>query len=198
MNKARILIVDDEKININVLMGALKAEYIIQAAQNGKQALKRAAELSPDLILLDIVMPEMDGYEVCKKLKSDDKTRHIPIIFLTAISDSCSETKGLELGAVDYITKPINVSIVKTRLKHHLEREKLIRDLKEALDNIKKLSGLLPICAHCKNIRDDKGYWNQIETYIESHSDAMFSHGLCPQCGEELYGDQEWFKKKNR
>ena len=78
------------------------------------------------------------------------------------------------------------------------EREKLILELQEALDNIKTLKGLLPICAECKKIRDDKGYWSQIEGYIESHSDALFSHGLCPKCEKKLYGDQDWYKKRKK
>ncbi len=79
------------------------------------------------------------------------------------------------------------------------EKDKLFNELENALDDIKKLKGLLPICARCKNIRDDKGYWNRIETYIETHTKAMFTHGLCPKCEEELYGDEEWYsKRKNK
>jgi PAS domain S-box-containing protein len=80
--------------------------------------------------------------------------------------------------------------------KNEQDRERLLIELKEALRDIKTLSGLLPICANCKNVRDDKGYWNQIETYIEQHSSAMFTHGICPICTEKLYGKEEWYRKK--
>ncbi|MCP3923479.1 MAG: response regulator [Desulfobacterales bacterium] len=130
----RILIVDDEKIIINFLRGSLQSDYLIQAAKNSEKALKIAAESPPDLILLDIMMPKIDGYEVCKRLKSDDKTKNIPVIFLTAMKDSGYETKGLELGAVDYITKPINTAILKTRVKHHLEREGYRKHLEKLVE----------------------------------------------------------------
>lgn len=87
---------------------------------------------------------------------------------------------------------------VEKRKKATVDREKLIEELQEAVDNIKTLSGLVPICASCKKIRDDQGYWNQIESYIEKHSDAQFSHGICQECAEELYGDQEWYKKRKK
>ncbi len=78
------------------------------------------------------------------------------------------------------------------------ERKELIGELQAALENVKVLSGLVPICSSCKNIRDDKGYWNQIDSYIEEHSDASFSHGICPKCSDELYGDQKWYKKMKK
>ncbi|MBF0454585.1 MAG: SpoIIE family protein phosphatase [Magnetococcales bacterium] len=119
--KNRILIVDDEKANIDVLIGLLGQEYKTVIAKGGSQALARArSDTPPDLILLDIMMPEMDGYEVCRQLKADEKTRDIPVIFLTAKSEVEDETKGLGLGAVDYITKPISPPILKERVKNHL------------------------------------------------------------------------------
>ncbi|MCD4750237.1 MAG: two-component system response regulator [Thermoanaerobaculales bacterium] len=119
--RQRILIVDDERLNINVLIGLLKSEHKIMIAKNGEQALRRAlSDPPPDLILLDIIMPGMDGYEVCRRLKADERTRDIPVIFVTAMGDVHDETKGLEIGAVDYITKPISPPIVKARVKTHL------------------------------------------------------------------------------
>ncbi|MFH1983370.1 MAG: ATP-binding protein [Pseudomonadota bacterium] len=124
MNKQKILVVDDEPVNISILVEALQSEYKTIVAKNGEQALQRAqADPVPDLILLDILMPDMDGYEVCRRLKENESTVHIPVIFITAMSDVGYETKGLECGAVDYITKPISPAIVKVRVKHHLERE---------------------------------------------------------------------------
>ncbi|WP_286263789.1 response regulator [Thalassotalea atypica] len=118
--KATILVVDDTLENIEVAKGVLSQEYLVQAALNGEIALKIVEKRKPDLVLLDIMMPEMDGYEVCKKLKANEATKDIPIIFLTAKVQEEDETKGLSLGAVDYITKPISPAILKERVKNHL------------------------------------------------------------------------------
>ena len=118
----RILVVDDIPQNISVLNELLKEEYSISAATSGDRALKiTKSDNPPDLVLLDVMMPGMDGYEVCRRLKSDQATKDIPIIFVTARGDVEDEAKGLELGAVDYLTKPANPSIVLARVKTHLE-----------------------------------------------------------------------------
>jgi len=119
-NKQTIMIVDDESFNIKVLMEALADKYKIVASKNGKQALSRVEKNPPDLILLDIMMPEMDGYEVCRLLKSNEKTRDIPVIFISAMTQMEDEKLGLELGAVDYITKPFHIAIIKARVDTHL------------------------------------------------------------------------------
>ncbi len=122
LSKPKILIVDDVPANIHALWEVLKSDYRIVFAQNGEDALKLAtSETPPNLILLDIVMPGMDGYEVCRRLKADDGARNIPVIFITARRGEEDEAEGLRLGAIDYITKPINVAIVKARVKTHLE-----------------------------------------------------------------------------
>ncbi|MEO5340243.1 MAG: SpoIIE family protein phosphatase [Magnetococcus sp. MYC-9] len=119
--KNRILVVDDERHNINVLVDLLRHEFEPVVAKNGETALRRVrSESPPDLILLDVMMPDMDGYEVCRQLQADKATRGIPIIFVTALSNSEDETRGLELGAVDYITKPISPPIVLARVRNHL------------------------------------------------------------------------------
>ncbi len=129
--KPKVLIVDDTPENIQVLMETLKDQYTIVAAINGEKALKMAvAEPRPDLILLDIMMPGMDGYEVCRRLKGDEQTQHIPIIFVTAKTEVEDETLGFELGAMDYISKPFRIPVVQARVKAHLEL-KILRDLEE-------------------------------------------------------------------
>jgi diguanylate cyclase (GGDEF)-like protein len=118
---ARILIVDDEKMNLRVLAELLKDEYAVILAKNGEQALKHARDkIPPDLILLDVVMPEMGGHEVIKQLKDDDRTQNIPVIFVTALGATEEEELGLKLGAVDYIAKPFSPPIVKMRVRNHL------------------------------------------------------------------------------
>jgi putative two-component system response regulator len=120
-SQGTILIVDDERLNINLLVDLLSDTYTPLVAKNGAQALKRANNSpAPELILLDIMMPDMDGYEVLKRLKSDEKTSHIPVIFVTAMGEVTDETKGFELGAVDYITKPFSPPVVKARVRTHL------------------------------------------------------------------------------
>lgn len=129
-----ILIVDDTPENITVLSGVLSGAYQIRAATSGKKALAICcSERPPDLILLDVMMPEMDGYEVCRTLKGDNKTEHIPVIFVTAITDTQNEALGFEIGAVDYITKPFSPSVVTQRVKLHLELEE-VRKKVEALN----------------------------------------------------------------
>ncbi|WP_028584584.1 diguanylate cyclase domain-containing protein [Desulfogranum mediterraneum] len=140
--KARILIVDDEKMNLKVLATLLKEEYTPVLARSGEQALQHAwSDLPPDLILLDVVMPEMGGYDVLKQLKNDDKTKHIPVIFVTALSSVEDEEHGLRLGAVDYITKPYSPPIVKIRIRNHL---RFVHQYK-LLDQLAHLDGLTEI-----------------------------------------------------
>ncbi|MFA6698853.1 MAG: diguanylate cyclase [Thiomicrospira sp.] len=135
-----ILIVDDMTSNIQVLANALQDDYRIKVATSGERALQIAQSASPpDLILLDIMMPGLDGYQVCKQLKSDPKTSGIPIIFVTALSEVSDEEKGLNLGAVDYITKPFHLPIVKARVRNHMSL-KLKTDLLEELSHVDGLT----------------------------------------------------------
>jgi putative two-component system response regulator len=120
-SKPVILAVDDTPENLDVVKGILAPENIVRVAINGMVVLKIAQKQLPDLILLDINMPGMDGYEVCGKLKSDENTAHIPVIFLTAEPDSASKQKGFELGAVDYVTKPINQETLKDSVRSQLK-----------------------------------------------------------------------------
>ena len=126
-DKPRVLLVDDERFNLNTLHGLLKEDHKIMVATGGDQALKAAVTGRPDLILLDINMPGMDGYEVCRRLKEDSLTSSIPIIFITGLADAEDETKGLELGAADYITKPFNLSVVRARVRTHRFGQNLIK-----------------------------------------------------------------------
>jgi len=118
--KPKLLVVDDQPINIQVMYRCFAGDYQVFMATNGEQALALCKSNPPDLILLDVVMPGMDGYEVCKQLKSEQSTRHIPVIFVTAHTDPAQETHGLNLGAVDFIAKPVNPDVVRARVKTHL------------------------------------------------------------------------------
>jgi PleD family two-component response regulator len=133
--KQTVLVVDDTPENLSLITSFLKDLYTVKVATNGKKALQIAFSSEPlDLILLDIMMPEMDGYEVCRQLKSESHTAGIPVIFLTAKSDVEDEIKGLELGAVDYITKPISPPIVMARVRTHLRLKRITEYLKSKLE----------------------------------------------------------------
>ena len=145
--KHKVLIVDDTSENIHVLMGTLKDQYAIVAAINGEKALKMAvAEPRPDLILLDIMMPGMDGFEVCRRLKADPGTRDIPVIFLSALDDTADKVKGFAEGAVDYISKPFQPEEVHVRVNTHLTINRLNREVQRQRDQLehelKVVSGL--------------------------------------------------------
>ncbi len=131
MDKFKVLIIDDQVENIDILKGILEDLYIIYAIKDSTKVLQFLQKNTPDLILLDIMMPEIDGYEICKELKKDREYSKIPVIFITADNSSYSEEKGLQLGAVDYITKPINPPIVRARVKTHLELYSLRQELEE-------------------------------------------------------------------
>ncbi|GGF63955.1 response regulator [Alteromonas lipolytica] len=120
-NKPTVLIVDDESMNINILMDLLKSDYRLIAAKDGTQALQRVSQSTPDLILLDIMMPGMDGYSVCERLKASPDTRDIPVIFISAMGEVQDETRGFEVGAVDYITKPFSPPVVLARVSTHIQ-----------------------------------------------------------------------------
>lgn len=187
-DKPIVMIVDDSTENLKILMELLRDNYSVVPLKSGKVALEKLAqEPLPDLILLDIVMPEMDGYELCEKLKADSRTAEIPVIFITAVSEVMDDAKAFELGAVDYIPKPFNPLTVKARVNTHIKLYRTLKELQNAIKDIKTLSGLIPICASCKKIRDDKGFWNQLETFIQDNSNAQFSHGICPECIEKFY-----------
>lgn len=206
-----LLIIDDISENIQLLGHVLaKENYSVSFATDGQQALDMVPENEFDLILLDIMMPYMDGYEVCRRLKKMPGKSHIPVIFLTAKTEAVDIVKGFEVGAVDYVTKPFNAPELLARVRTHIElknardtietrnrelarnNETLARTntaLAEALDKIKVLEGILPICSFCNKIRDDAGSWNRLEHYIMERSSAKFSHGICPACMQRHYPD---------
>jgi diguanylate cyclase (GGDEF)-like protein/PAS domain S-box-containing protein len=140
-SKATLLIVDDEPINIKIIAKLFNEEYEILASTNGKEAIEIAARRSPDLILMDVVMPEMDGYEACRLLRENDATKNIPLIFITAKRETGEEEYGLKLGAIDYITKPLELSIVRARVRNHIDL-KHKTDLLESLAALDGLTGI--------------------------------------------------------
>ena len=188
------MIVEDSKIVSGKIRKSLEnMGYLVTAiVSSGEEAIKKAEEGKPSLALMDILLEgKMDGIEAAEILRS---RFDIPIIYLTALADEKTLKRAKTTDPFGYLIKPFQdrelYSTIEIALYKHnaeREREKLVSELKYALAKIKTLSGLLPICASCKKIRDDKGYWNQIEGYISEHSKAEFSHSICPDCAKTLY-----------
>jgi CheY-like chemotaxis protein len=202
MEPSQIFIVEDEFIIAEDIGESLKeAGYAVCGmASSGEQALAALAGSKPDLVLMDIFLKgKMDGIETAEKIRSHFD---IPVVFLTAYAQNETVQRAKTTGAFAYLIKPftdreLQAAIEMAIYKHRMEAEQktLVRDLQDALAKVKVLSGLLPICSQCKKIRDDKGYWNHLEKFIATHSDATFSHGICPECTEALYGNESWYSK---
>ncbi len=190
-----VLVIDDSPNNLAVIARHLEDNgFEVMIARDGEDGVIKAARGLPDLILLDIMMPGMDGFETCKRLKSTSDTKEIPVLFMTALDSVEDKLRGFEEGGVDYIVKPFNEHEAVARVKTHLKIRKLQRDLEEknrrlqqAMNKIKKLEGIIPICSFCKKIRDEEGSWKQLEGYFQEHSEATFSHGLCQECAKKHY-----------
>lgn len=199
----KILIVDDTPSSLTVIGETLQSRYVVKVATSGHDALALLAGEPVDLILLDILMPEMDGYDVIRRLKADKGLQATPVIFLTSLTEEEDEKKGLELGAVDFIRKPILPELVLARVGIHLDlvvKQRLLEQQAEALQEVnrallksmaevKALRGILPICCFCKRIKTSEGEWEEVGYYIHRHSEALVSHGFCPSCLRKHYPD---------
>ena len=195
----RILIAEDDRTSLVLLEGMLRnGGHEVLAVPDGRAAWEQLREEgSPRLAILDWKMPGMDGIEVCQRVAALGQPCPPYIILLTAMSSKEDIVTGLDAGAADYVTKPFS----------HLELEARIRvgervvglqqalcrratALEEALDHVKVLQGILPICMHCRRVRSDEQSWHRLEAYIEAHSEAQFSHGLCPECLAAYYPEE--------
>ncbi|MBI2425719.1 MAG: response regulator [Candidatus Hydrogenedentes bacterium] len=193
----RILLVDDSPADLRLLQLIVSNHGHTPISFNSAlTALEFAESASPDLILLDITMPEMSGFELYSRLKCIPALESIPTLFVSANTETFDKVHAFALGAVDYITKPYQKEEVLARINVHLSHHFLkmaqartIEQLEAALAEVSELKGLLPICAVCKRVRDDTGYWNSIEHYISERSQAEFSHAICPACEALLYPD---------
>jgi DNA-binding response OmpR family regulator len=191
----RILIAEDDPISRRLLEATMQRwGYSTLIAGDGEEAWHLLqCQDSPMLAILDWMMPGMDGVEVCQRARSRDKAHPLYIILLTARGQREDIIAGFRSGADDYLTKPFDQEELRARLQVGVRIIELqqslaerVKELEEALSKVKQLQGLLPICSYCKKIRTDQNYWQQVETYLGQHSEARFSHSICPDCYEKI------------
>ncbi len=198
-----ILVVDDSPENRSILQLLLESAGYQQIllAESAREAFERLGlenSNTPaeniELVLMDIMMPDMDGVEACRRIKGDARYRDLPIVMVTAMTEAGFLEAAFTAGAVDYVTKPINRLELLARmrstvkLKREMDRRKAReKELEQALQEIKVLRGILPICSRCKKIRDEHGQWHTVESYITDHTEADFSHGICPDCMDKQF-----------
>jgi len=191
----RVLIAEDDTVSRRLLEATLqKWGYEVITTTDGLQALDVLSQPdAPSLAILDWMMPGMEGSEVCLRARETVADRLLYIILLTAKGRKEDIVEGLTAGADDYVIKPFDRSELKARinageriLRLQAELAARVKELELALANVKLLQGLLPICCYCKKIRNDQNYWQQVDTYIADHSEAQFTHGICPECRDKI------------
>jgi AmiR/NasT family two-component response regulator len=188
-----VLIAEDDCLNSEMIKGLLEeiGYTVVGEARDGLETVEMTQSLQPNVILMDIKMPDMDGLEATQRIQECCPT---PVVVLTAYETPELVEEASVAGVGAYLIKPPDaremeraICIAMARFDDLMEMRHLNAELQDTLGQIRTLSGLLPICSHCKKVRDDEGYWDQIEAYIQEHSDVMFSHGLCPECAKKLY-----------
>jgi len=200
----RILIAEDDPVSRLVLTTNLTNwGHEVVTAVNGKEAwLASQEEDAPRLVILDWMMPEMEGPEVCRRIRKVPATIPPYIILLTAKQGTIEVVEGMQAGADDYLTKPYHRDELRVRVQVGVRMIELqmkladrIIELERAAERVKHLQGIIPICGYCKKVRDDEDYWQNVESYIATHSEAEFSHGVCPSCFTQVVQPQlESFK----
>jgi phosphoserine phosphatase RsbU/P len=194
----RILIADDDLTSRATLQAVLqKHGYAVDAVCDGAEAWAALQQpTAPSLAILDWMMPGLTGPDVCRRVRARETDRPPYLILLTARGEKKDVSEGLHAGADDYLAKPFDPVELTARVEVGYRMLTLqdrlagkVQELQDALAQIKTLRGIVPICANCKKIRDDQGYWNQVEEYVSAHSQALFTHGICPECIARLYPD---------
>ena len=190
-----VLVADDDNVSLRVLEATLRGwGHEVTAARDGLAAwevLQRPDR--PRLAVIDWMMPGLEGPEVCRRARALGRAVPTYMILLTARVDTGDIVAGLDSGADDYVTKPFDRQELRSRLRVGERVVALqqgladrVKELEIALGQVKQLKGLLPICSYCKKVRDDRNYWQRVETYIAAHSEARFSHGICPDCWKDV------------
>ncbi len=193
----KILIAEDDIVSRKILVANLKKwGHEVIVTKDGNEAWEELNKDDiPNFAILDWMMPGKDGVDLCRNIRKAKPEAILYIILLTAKGTTEDIVSGLEAGADDYVIKPFNKAELKARVdvgermvKTKLALKEKVIELQEALDNIKKLQGMIPICAWCKRVRTDDEYWSNVEDYISQNSEAMFSHSICPDCLEKEFG----------
>jgi sigma-B regulation protein RsbU (phosphoserine phosphatase) len=193
----KVLVADDDRIAATVLAQTLRQwEFDVIVASDGAEALRQLLDhgsSGPMLAVLDRMMPQIEGSEVCRRIRLEMPLANMYLMLLTSLEGRADIIAGLDAGADDYLVKPFDPDDLRARLNVGMRvlslQERLaerVKELQDALANVKVLHGLLPICSYCKRIRGDDQYWMQVEAYISERSDAQFSHGICPPCASQL------------
>ena len=193
----RILIAEDDPVTARILEQLSRTwGYETMMVKDGPSSLEALLTSGgPQLALLDWMMPGLDGPEVCRRVREAGGSNYL--ILITAKDNRSDIVAGLDAGADDYLVKPFDPAELRARIKAGVRildlQAKLaahVAELEEALGNVRRLSGLLPICSYCHAIRDDSDYWHRVEEYMSEHSEVKFSHGICPKCLDTAY--KEW------
>jgi DNA-binding response OmpR family regulator len=200
----QVLIAEDDRVTAEILARTLQRwGHTTTLVSDGARAWDAlAATAAPTLAVLDWMMPEMDGPDVCRRVRRDRPEANMYLLLVTAREGRGDMVAGLDAGADDYIVKPFDPEELRARIAVGVRvlglQQKLaerVSELQTALSNVKQLRGLLPICSYCKRIRGDDQYWQQVEGYIAKHSDAQFSHGICPTCYQKVSDELDGFAK---
>jgi len=187
----RVLVAEDDRVTGEILARTLERwGYEASVVRDGREAWEHLrGEVAPTLAMLDWMMPHMDGPDICRRVRAELPLANMYLLLVTAREARGDIVAGLNAGADDYIVKPFDPEELRARVAVGIRvltlQQKLaerVAELETALSNVKQLRGLLPICSYCKRIRGDDQYWQQVEGYISEHSDAQFSHGICPSC----------------
>ncbi len=189
----QVLVVEDEVLVAEMIGGLVRelGHEVAGTARDGDEAVALAERLSPSAVIMDINMPGTDGLTAARRITERCPA---PIVILSAFETSEMLDRATDAGVGAYLVKPPNVrevdralTIAAARFQDLMTLRRKNAELREALSVVRQLSGLLPICAGCKRIRDDRGSWQEVEEYIQSHSSARFSHGMCPDCLQKFY-----------
>jgi DNA-binding response OmpR family regulator len=186
-----ILIVDDDAVSLLILQATLlKAGHQVVTAKDGTEAIEACGRQYFPLLIPDWLMPGTDGLGLCRHVRSAAREKYTHVMLLTGLGGKSNYLEAMDAGADDFITKPFDKDLLMARIQ---VAERVVKLQTE----VKRLSGLLPMCCYCKKIRDDKDYWGQVEEYIASHTEATFSHGICPDCYREHIGPRLARLKRN-
>ncbi len=207
--KLKVLLIEDNPLDTRLFQemladaatnGRIASTFELECASRLATGLKHLSTEDIDVVLLDLMLPDSQGFDTFAQVYA--QAPQVPIIVLSGLDDTELAMKTVREGAQDYLVKgQMNGNLLVRSMYYAMERkrvekerEQLIHELQDALAKVRTLSGLLPICSSCKKIRDDEGYWNQLEAYIQEHSEAIFTHSLCPECARTLY--PEAFEEK--